>query len=154
MRTLVCIRLFFVLAATAGTSSCGNDRAAPLPELPPEYADFPGFYQRFHADSAFQMAHIQFPLMGKSDTSAWQVKEWTLHRPVDYDRSDFTREFTPVGEDILVEHIIHRMGDYGMVRRWARLGDEWSLIYYAERNRAAPPARDSAELQIEGGFGE
>ena len=154
MRTMVCIRLFLVLAAAAGASACGNDRTAPLPELPPEYADFPEFYQRFHADSAFQLAHIQFPLMGKSDTSAWQAEAWTLHRPVDYDRSDFTREFTPVGEDILVEYIIHRMGDYGMVRRWARLGNDWSLIYYAERNRAAPPARDSGGLQIEGGFGE
>ncbi len=147
--------LWLLPAAAFFVASCGGRPAEQAPaELPAEYADFPEFYERFHTDSAFQMGHIQFPLMGKSDTGTWQLTEWRLHRPVDYERSDFSREFTPLGEDILIETILHKMGDYGMVRRWARLGDEWNLIYYAERNPAAPPARDSGALRIDGGFGE
>jgi len=106
-------------------------------------------------DSVFQMARIQFPLMGKGDTAAWRADEWLLHRPVDFSRSDFTQEIAPIGEDILVERIVHKMGDFRLLRRWARLDDEWFLIYYAEQSPpSTPPARDSAELRIDGGFGE
>jgi hypothetical protein len=144
------------LAAILVLASCGGKQSESAPsELPAAYADFPEFYERFHTDSAFQMAHIQFPLMGKSDTGAWQAKEWLLHRPVDFSRSDFTREIAPIGDDILVERIVHKMGDFRLVRRWARLDEDWFLIYYAEQSPpSTPPARDSGALRIDGGFGE
>ena len=133
---------------------CRRDQKATLPDDTGPFADFPEFYERFHADSAFQMTHIQWPLQGgttepDSNPTGWQPENWTLHRPVDCSQSDFNRQFTPVGDDILVEHITHEMGDYGMTRRWARLGQDWFLIYYAEQNRSVTP---KSGVEIEGGF--
>jgi hypothetical protein len=34
----------------------------------------------------------------------------------------------------MVERIVHQSGEYGMMRRFARLGGQWYLIYYAGLN--------------------
>lgn len=131
--------------------SCGQEqREAPantttdLAKLPD---DFKQFYQKFHSDSIYQMEHIVFPLEGlpdKADASIiasgnfkWQKEDWRMQRAVDFDLSDFTRKIVPVNEVMVVEYIVHKNGQFGMERRFAKLGDEWNLIYYAGLNRFA-----------------
>lgn len=106
--------------------------------------EFAQFYTRFHQDSAFQLAHINFPLKGMPDnalskgidpeTFFWKREEWQIHLPIDFETSGFKRELASVGDGIVVERILHQSGDYAMLRRFAKLGDEWYLIYYAGLN--------------------
>ena len=101
------------------------------------------FYDRFHADSLYQMAHIRFPLEGlpyqvdsltyASGTFRWQADKWIMHRPVDtvgFDRS--TRVITPT---LIIETIKQRSTPYGISRRFMKDGEEWYLIYYSDMNQ-------------------
>ncbi len=121
----------------AGTTSSNEE----LPE------GFSAFYQQFHQDSAFQMNHIVFPLEGipdnadhetiNSGTFRWQKETWSLMRPVDYQMSEYRRNFIPLTDEMVMERIIHKGGQFGMVRRFAIISGEWHLIYYAGVNRLA-----------------
>ena len=108
---------------------------------------FSEFYQRFHQDSAFQMNHIIFPLEGipdnadketiESGTYRWQREDWHLMRSVDYQMSEYRRDFIPLTDEMVMERILHKSGQFGMVRRFAIISSEWHLIYYAGVNRLA-----------------
>lgn len=102
-------------------------------------ADFELFYKRFHDDTAFQLAHIQFPLEGISSDPdqyspgfRWYKEDWMIHQPI-VSSSGFSSDFSWLGDELVVERITNKAGTYGMERRFARLdGMEWSLIYYAD----------------------
>jgi hypothetical protein len=110
--------------------------------LPPGFSEF---YQRFHGDSLYQMEHIIFPLEGlppdadslsiAGGSFRWQQEDWVMHRQVDFQMSDFNRELIPVNELMVLERIVHKNGQFGMVRRFALVAGEWHLIYYAGLNR-------------------
>lgn len=147
---------FFILLLAACSQETKVDD-----QLPEAYANFGEFYERWHRDSAFQMEHIQFPLQGlpqRADSITvarnnffYQEENWKIHRPVDFENSDFNREFVPLGEDILIEYILHRSGDYGMMRRWARQDGEWTLIYFADMNQIQPAGAGGIRIES-GGF--
>lgn len=107
---------------------------------------FRTFYEKFHADSVFQLSHIRFPLEGippvedatvDTDNFKWQQEDWVLHRPFNSMEGSFVRNFQPVGNDLVIEQIRHASANYGMQRRFAREGDSWVLIYYAAMNELA-----------------
>ena len=120
-------------------------------EIIPENVELPegfsAFYQQFHQDSAFQMGHIVFPLQGIPDNAdkatidagsfRWEREKWNLMRPVDYQMSEYKREFIPLTDEMVMERILHKNGQFGMVRRFAIISGEWHLIYYAGVNRLA-----------------
>ncbi|MCB0519254.1 MAG: hypothetical protein H6577_08530 [Lewinellaceae bacterium] len=126
---------------TSQPSDAGSTEQNDLPE------GFAEFYQHFHSDSTFQMGHIVFPLEGlpnKADSTLlasgkfyWKAEDWKMQKAIDFEMSEFRRELLPLNKMMVEEHIIHKNGQYGMVRRFARLGDEWQLIYYAGMNRIA-----------------
>lgn len=99
--------------------------------------DFLAFYNQFHEDSIFQMEHINFPLKGIKaieDTGggeeySYSKEEWIIHKPFDDMGGTFSRSFEEFA-GIVVETIIANGGQFRSVRRWAKLGDEWNLIFY------------------------
>lgn len=108
---------------------------------------FAEFYAQFHADSVYQMEHIPFPIGGmpsftNSDLAQtpdfqWTLENWRLHRPLE--SKEFTQEFTQLGDGLIEEQILHQSGRFGMLRRFARMGDgEWYLIYFADLNPVRP----------------
>lgn len=126
--------LFFI-----GTS-CESESAQPSSS---EQEDFAAFYQRFLNDADYQMAHIVFPLEGipaGAESQAdmidfkWSEADWQPHRPMDPIESGFESEFIELEPGLMVERIMHNSGSYGMMRRFARLGNDWYLIYYAGMN--------------------
>lgn len=134
-------RVFLLLTTLGFLQMACQDTPPPLQEVEEtaaELPDFETFYQQFHADSLYQMAHIQFPLQGVSsrpeEHSAgfrWEKEDWRMHRAFSAS-SGFRSEFIPLGDDLMIENIVHKNGQYGMERRFSRLGgDEWYLIYYA-----------------------
>lgn len=108
------------------------------------FDEFESFYEIFHQDSLFQLEHIIFPLQGMPTSIGdnpedisnfkWQKSDWLMHRPIDPD-GEFKQVLTPIDEALIIEKIVHQSGSYAMERRFAKLGDDWYLIYYAGLNR-------------------
>jgi hypothetical protein len=110
---------------------------------PANDSDFMAFYDRFHQDSLFQLAHISFPLEGIPRVDSlgnypadfrWQQENWIMHHPIINNDGEFVQEFVPISENIIVENIRDAQGFFSMQRRFAKLGEEWRLIYYAAMN--------------------
>ncbi|WP_421800447.1 hypothetical protein [Haliscomenobacter sp.] len=109
-----------------------------------DYSDFNQFYDQFFQDSLFQVQHINFPIEGLPDNAAilgdsirnfrWTAENWRMHRPIDFERTKFEQNFQTLGDELIIENIIDPTAGYGMVRRWAKIGGEWSLIYYVGLN--------------------
>ena len=131
--TTVLVSLFLAVA-------CGGERdgtAVAKTDTPVLPAGFEAFYERFHADSAYQMAHVTWPLDGNVVEDAagerrderWTPEDWRLHRPVDLGDS-YEREVTTDADDLVTERIKTREGKYVLERRFAKLGGDWYLIWY------------------------
>lgn len=145
---------YITLALVLFLVACGNNQqeqettdtpeTTPLQKLPAGFADF---YQQFHSDSVFQVSHIVFPLEGLPDNAdsltiatndyRWQPENWRMQRQFDFEMSEFKREILPLNENMVLERIVHQNGEFGMVRRFAIVGGEWHLIYYAGMNKLA-----------------
>lgn len=146
---------YILLFAFALFISCKNNqpenpgtytgtREEPLPE------GFAEFYQHFHSDSVYQVEHIVFPLAGLPDQADsalvsggrfyWQAENWKMQKAIDFELSEYERQLLPLNKMLVEEHIVHKSGQFGMVRRFAKMGDGWNLIYYAGMNRVAEQA--------------
>ena len=139
--------------------SCRNQNGSNVKEqLPAEYQGFADFYERFHQDSLYQMEHIIFPLEGlprEADSILiaegafrWQKDSWRMQRGFNLQSSSFEQQLIPVSEDLIIEKINHKSGDLGIQRRFARFGEDWYLIYYADLNRISK----GGGISIDGGF--
>lgn len=112
--------------------------------------DFVLFFNRFHEDTAYQMNHITFPLAGMPPTTGtgdtimqerffWQRANWTKHKPFNDPGGDFDHWYLVLNERI-IEHWIQLKGtNMYMKRRFAKLDDEWYLIYYQGLRPGQPP---------------
>jgi len=101
------------------------------------------FYDRFHSDSVYQMEHIVFPLEGIPagledgiipENFTWQKEGWKIHKLFDGSDGKYVQTLDEVGNALVIDQIKDVAGDYGMQRRFAKMGDEWFLIYYAGIN--------------------
>lgn len=138
------MRLIFLLSMLALTSCRpAEPTSAAAPENTGLPEDFVAFYEQFHQDSAYQMAHIVWPLEGVPDnagdrlqdpTFRWQKEDWSMMRPIDYSAGEYQREFLTMGGGIVIEKISHQSGRYALIRRFAVVSGEWHLIYYAGLN--------------------
>jgi hypothetical protein len=132
-----------IIACRPKSSSESGSEAVSM-TLPSELpADFVVFYQKFHEDSLFQMAHIVWPLQGQTGVqidsthsekrpTQWQKESWRMHRAVDFSKGDFSQEWTSMSETLLIERIRTKGANYALERRFAKSGDVWELIYYAD----------------------
>ncbi len=127
-----------------------------------EFADFAEFYERFHTDSLYQMAHISFPITGlpsnadstarAGDSFRWEPGNWRMHRRIDFTTSDFSQKLTAVSDDLIVEEIIHQSGQYAIKRHFTRWEDEWYLTHYVGLNPVSKRPPKSSGIDIRGGF--
>jgi hypothetical protein len=110
-----------------------------------DLSDFYAFYRKFHNDSLFQVNHIAFPLKGvpssadsaalANDNFTWKRENWRMHKPIDFEVSEFQRDLKPVGESMVIESIVNPEKKVGMVRHYAKVAGEWNLIYYVGINK-------------------
>ncbi len=141
--------LFIVLQRRSATTVASPEESSIASVTPPASstpsADFDNFYSEFHSDSAYQMAHILFPLEGIPPSAdsltfaagnfRWQQDDWRIHKPFDSMEGEFIRDLRQLSEGLILEQIKHNSGQYGMQRRFARFDDGWYLIYYAAMNK-------------------
>ena len=131
LNLLFCFAAILVLA-----SGCRPKKA--------DFSDFNQFYDQFLQDSLFQIQHINFPMEGLPDNAVaygdtlcifrWTAENWRMHRPIDFEKTKFEQNFQTLGDELIIENIIDPNSGYGMLRRWAKIGGEWSLIYYVGLN--------------------
>jgi len=148
------VRSFFLLAVFLALAACrGKQPSANIPAHPdqttksqgdPLPADFADFYQKFHADSLYQLAHISWPLQGLTtvqvDSSRqerraiyWEKDTWRMHRPVDFRSGEFQQRLQVLGDELVVEHISYAAANFGLERRFVRNSQgDWELIYYSD----------------------
>ena len=138
MRYRTKLLLITFLLIGVGCSDQQGKSEIDMPESLPE--DFSQFYQEFHSDTAFQFAHIVFPLRGlrgedfmSSDRSEynWTRDEWTPHELIS-DTEQYQFEYDMIDETMIVETIREKDGPNAMQRRFALMSDGWHLIYYIE----------------------
>ena len=123
-----------------GNNTTTEDPSAmSIPDTLP--GDFVKFFKQFHEDSAYQMAHIIFPLeglqnsTGDGDTTSntryyWQKADWKIQHHFTDPGQDFEHWYE-VMNDRIIEHWIQMKGtNLYMWRRFAKLEDGWYLIYY------------------------
>lgn len=121
---LLCLSVCLMMSCKQAAPS--NPPVEEIVEIP---EDFVPFYQAFHSDSLYQMEHILFPLKGQSDSTQWSQADWVMHHPIDNSSGEFRRSLDNF-QGIIIETITHDKGLFNMVRRFAKLGDDWHLIYY------------------------
>ncbi len=133
MEKLNSLSLIFVIAAILLFASCKNktENTADISDyisndLPSDFLDF---YQKFHSDSLYQIAHVLFPLKEKQDQSLWQLSDWKMHRPFDDLGGQYQRKFTNLN-GIIIENIFDVKGMFQMERRYIKDTESYILIYY------------------------
>ncbi len=127
--------------------SCKNgstgpmQKAAEMSDLPKDFLDF---YQQFHTDSAYQIAHIEWPLKGektvpgdngidKKVLATWEPENWAIQHLPDLVSSGLKRSFETISEVLVIEHLQYPMVNYGMERQFYKdENNEWRMIYYTE----------------------
>lgn len=139
-----------ILAIFISFTAC-NSIEKPQESVNEEYmVDLPGdfavFYKTFHEDSLFQMRRIMWPLQGlpSSDIGEnivngkyYHSKEnWLMHRRMTKD-TGFSGSMKFLGENLIEETLIDGNGQFGMQRRFSKLGEDWYMIYYSGLNHIA-----------------
>ncbi len=144
------LRIFSLIIILLSLFSCKSENSEDVNaetaqeqkvQLP---AGFHDFYDEFHIDSVFQMAHVAFPLKGritKIDSiqemnidMEYEAADWKLHRPFVQDGS-YNRSFAVLG-DMVIENISDNMGLLNIERRWAKLDSVYNLIYYGTTEKS------------------
>lgn len=141
LSTITGVLLLFYSCSNSDNQLKVSDQVLTNGSIP---EDFTTFYEKFHSDSQFQMAHISWPLAGKSgiqkDSSStgtidkiWVPDEWKLHNLNAFNPNDYKREWEAVGEVMVMERITARAVPFGIERRFAKRADnEWELIFYSD----------------------
>jgi hypothetical protein len=131
----ILVFLFTIFIVTDGFSQRKPTGMSKIKGSPPE--EFPVFYERFHADSAFQMSRIIFPLQGLRvegmDELPWSADNWELMRTRIY-QVDSTRFKTKVKlKKKYFEQTLWIEGtNFSSKRRFELLGNRWFLVYAYE----------------------
>ena len=135
----------FLLFVTSCKNKNSNLQANTEQEL--RVAAFEDFYQKFHSDSLFQVAHIIFPLEGlpsgadstvlTGGTFYYQKADWRMqHSLQEMDKDmDYHRTLSVVSPEFMREVIFKNDSTYAMERKFAYMDSTWILIYYAGMNK-------------------
>lgn len=135
-----------ILALVVVCVACKNEPKLSKAETQGLTEDFVQFYNKFHSDSAYQMAHIQFPLEGYPSGNLadsvgnvadfrWTADKWVMHRLPQFNDSLYARQFEQPMPIMVNEIIIEKAKNYGTLRRFLKRDNEWFLIFYSDMNR-------------------
>ena len=136
---------FLVLALFVACQNPSSNNAKPEQTAVGDAAvpeDFNAFYEQFHRDSLYQMAHIVWPLQGDERVEVdsmyqikpkyWEAATRRMHRS-NFDAKDYRVERKAIGDVMVVERILTKLGNYGIERRFAKQPDgARNMIFYSD----------------------
>jgi hypothetical protein len=147
MKKIVSISTIVLSVCVLLTVACKKKETSNLPKDGSLPADFSTFYEKFHADTAYQMSHISFPLKGVpmhadsativEDDFYYEKPLWIMHKPMVLNDTFYTQQFFKLTDDMILERIIQKDVNFGMERRFVKLNNEWTLIHYTAMNPLA-----------------
>lgn len=147
-------RLLYILICCAAIAGCkststtqktpqpdGNSSAttAAAPKKKAKVEDFDKFYDRFHADSAFQMSRIKFPLKGASTnidkSTPWTPQNWQMLRTriYDVDKNQYKVKYSKT-ETSFTQKVWIDGGGFSNECRFELIGGKWFLVYMNDEN--------------------
>ena len=104
-------------------------------------SDFLTFYEKFHADTDFQLKRVDFPLPGlpsmisEQDIASdfhWKKENWRPHK---LPESKYARHYSIAQDGSIRELIKFPDADIAIERRWQKRQGKWYLVYYAGVNK-------------------
>jgi len=105
-----------------------------------EIENFNEFNIRFHTDSIFQLARVNFPIGGKSidgfEKHDWTLKNWVMLKTLVVETSqakDYKHSLTKSDTLVVEKYWIPESG-FEVERRFKRINNKWFLIYYNDVN--------------------
>jgi hypothetical protein len=111
-------------------------------------ADFAAFYAQFHQDSLFQIQHIHFPLEGLPEHADpefigdeafyWSPDQWVFQKSGFKESANYEVVYSNLADILIEEKITEKKYGLVVIRRFAKSGDGWNLIYYAGLNKYKP----------------
>jgi len=135
MRILLLLTLTLLISCK-NSARIDQQNAEKLP------VEFVKFYEKFHADTAYQLAHCVFPMQGLPDQAdstvssdfRWNRNNWELQTNIELPQG-YVRSFSTFGPEMVIERMKNEQQKLGMERRWAKLAGEWGLYYYVGLNQ-------------------
>lgn len=114
-------------------SSCGDG----LPTDDQGREDFKAFYEKYYADSVFQLQRTEFPLLGqdpegKQDPFYWDVDNWVYLKPIEEDPSIKVLPLVDM-ETWMRERIVIQDRFY-MEKQFSLIDNKWYLTSYSGIN--------------------
>ncbi|KRD11447.1 hypothetical protein ASE21_07000 [Flavobacterium sp. Root901] len=105
-----------------------------------EIENFNEFNIRFHTDSIFQLARVNFPIGGKSINGFkkhdWTLKNWEMMKNLVVETSqmkDYKHSLTK-SDTLIVEKFWIPESGFEVERKFKRINNKWFLIYYNDVN--------------------
>ncbi|NOT37644.1 MAG: hypothetical protein HOP11_09745 [Saprospiraceae bacterium] len=107
--------------------------------------DFKEFYKKFHSDSLFQMSCIFFPLEGLPDNADpdfigtekyfFSPDQWIFQNVLPVENETYATSYSCISNMLIEETVQDKKLDLKLIRRFAKTGGGWRLIYYAGMNK-------------------
>lgn len=138
--------------------ACGSsNNALPLDEQGRE--DFRAFHAKFYADSAFQMARIEFPLMGNDPDGnpyLWTEEAWKIQKTIEendniervpfFDMDIVMRERIIVQKRFMIQNMFSLINNKWYLTEYSGLRD---LAFFAPKQQTAPtPSEPEMEEEV------
>ena len=105
-----------------------------------EIESFDEFNMRFHTDSIFQLARINFPIGGKSidghEKHDWTLKNWQMLKNFVVEKSsnkEYKHSLSKTDTLIVEKYWIPESG-FQVERKFKRINNKWFLIFYNDVN--------------------
>ncbi|HNG06650.1 MAG TPA: hypothetical protein PKU98_09115, partial [Saprospiraceae bacterium] len=95
-------------------------------------------------DSFYQIEHCVFPMEGLPDQAdsslntagfRWTPENWRMHKELSDTSSGMKRTWDIISDQMVNERMLNEQQGIGMERRFAKMNDEWYLIYYVGVNQ-------------------
>jgi len=127
---IVCLAITFIACGVQK----GNDNE-----------NFDHFYSKFHEDSIFQKARIDFPLSGETSylsptgtqMKLWYEEDWVTHQPYDaLDTLGYEQNIILV--DTMAVDVIYDNRAQGITRYFSLKDGQWYLTFYSDFNPVNP----------------
>ena len=128
------MRYLFGIIVLLSVWACGGGNAGDLPKDDKGREDFEVFHQKFFVDTAFQMARIEFPMLGSSpnggdDRFFWVEENWKFIKAVDADQKGVEREVYDM-DNVMRERIL--VQDRFMIQlMYSLINNKWYLTEYS-----------------------